>query len=83
MLFATQGSIDGGCMALENGWAINLGGGFHHAMASSGGGFCVFPDITMTTKHLQMVHGDRVKKVTIIDLDAHQGNGYENDFLDD
>lgn len=83
MMKATQGSLESACMALEHGWAINLSGGYHHATCSSGGGFCIFPDITMVVHHLRKWHFDRVRKVMIIDLDAHQGNGHERDFLND
>lgn len=83
MLFATQGSIDASCIALEKKWAINIGGGYHHASGNSGGGFCVFADITLTIQHLRNYHGDRVQRVMILDLDAHQGNGHEKDFLND
>jgi histone deacetylase 11 len=44
-----------------------------------GGGFCVFADITMAVKAVQKYNG--VKKAMIIDLDAHQGNGHERDFI--
>lgn len=83
MMLATQGSIDGGCLALEHGWAINLSGGYHHATKTSGGGFCIYPDITFAIHNLRKWHSDRVNKVMIIDLDAHQGNGHERDFLND
>lgn len=83
MLYATQGSIDASCIALDKKWAINIGGGYHHASSNSGGGFCVYADITLAVRHLRQFHGDRVQKVMIIDLDAHQGNGHENDFVDD
>jgi histone deacetylase 11 len=83
MLLATQGSIEAGCLALEHNWAINLSGGYHHATKSFGGGFCIYPDITLTIDHLRKHHSDRVNKVMIIDLDAHQGNGHERDFIKD
>jgi histone deacetylase 11 len=83
MLKATKGSIEGACMALEYGWAINLSGGYHHATKSSGGGFCIYPDITLSIHHLRKWHFDRIKKVMIVDLDAHQGNGHERDFIND
>ena len=70
-------------MALEKGWAINLSGGYHHASYHGGGGFCVYADITMCIKHLRQYYGEKVKKAMIIDLDAHQGNGHERDFLGD
>lgn len=47
MLRATKGSIVGGWMAMEKGWAINLSGGYHHASAKRGSGFCVYADITL------------------------------------
>lgn len=65
------------------GWAINLSGGYHHASYHDGGGFCVYADITICISHLKRYHGDKVKKVMIIDLDAHQGNGHERDFMQD
>jgi histone deacetylase 11 len=52
MMLATQGSIDGGLIALTQGWAINLSGGYHHACKNSGGGFCVYPDISLCIDHL-------------------------------
>jgi len=83
MLLQTQGTIDAGLMALDKKWAINLGGGFHHASYDEGAGFCVYADISLCVTHLKRYHSDKVKKVMIIDLDAHQGNGHERDFLDD
>ena len=70
-------------MALTKKWAINLSGGYHHASSFSGSGFCIYADITLTIKHLFKYHSDRVNKVMIIDLDAHQGNGHERDFNGD
>eukprot|EP00356_Strombidium_inclinatum_P009613 CAMPEP_0170507202 /NCGR_PEP_ID=MMETSP0208-20121228/58021_1 /TAXON_ID=197538 /ORGANISM="Strombidium inclinatum, Strain S3" /LENGTH=182 /DNA_ID=CAMNT_0010789239 /DNA_START=605 /DNA_END=1150 /DNA_ORIENTATION=- len=66
---------------MRKGWAINLSGGFHHATRSSGGGFCIYPDITFITHYLRRNFG--VKKIMIVDLDAHQGNGHERDHLGD
>ncbi|XP_044532213.1 histone deacetylase 11 [Gracilinanus agilis] len=80
--FQTGGTILAGKLAIENGWAINIGGGFHHCSANKGGGFCVYADITLCIKFLfERVAG--ISRVTIIDLDAHQGNGHERDFMDD
>jgi len=81
MLHATGGTILAAKAALDRGWAINLGGGYHHASSDNGGGFCVFADITLSIKNLQESE-PRVQKIMIIDLDAHQGNGYARDFLD-
>ncbi|XP_051649255.1 histone deacetylase 11 isoform X4 [Manacus candei] len=71
-----------GKLAVDRGWAINVGGGFHHCSSDKGGGFCAYADITLAIKFLfERVPG--VSKATIIDLDAHQGNGHERDFMDD
>lgn len=80
--YHTGGTILGGKLAMERGWAINLGGGFHHCHAEKGGGFCAYADITLSLKFLfERVEG--VAKAMIIDLDAHQGNGHERDFMGD
>ncbi|XP_038132398.1 histone deacetylase 11 [Cyprinodon tularosa] len=78
----TGGTIMAGKLAIERGWAINVGGGFHHCSSDKGGGFCAYADITLAIRFLfDRVEG--VSTATIIDLDAHQGNGHERDFLDD
>uniref|UniRef100_F6PH00 Histone deacetylase 11 n=1 Tax=Monodelphis domestica TaxID=13616 RepID=F6PH00_MONDO len=80
--FQTGGTIMAGKLAVDYGWAINIGGGFHHCSGSRGGRFCIYADITLCIKFLfERVAG--ISRVTIIDLDAHQGNGHETDFLDD
>ncbi|XP_035517634.1 histone deacetylase 11 [Morone saxatilis] len=78
----TGGTIMAGKLAVDRGWAINVGGGFHHCSSDKGGGFCAYADITLAIKFLfERVEG--MSRATIIDLDAHQGNGHERDFLDD
>ncbi|XP_028575842.2 histone deacetylase 11 isoform X1 [Podarcis muralis] len=78
----TGGTIMAGKLAIERGWAINIGGGFHHCSSDKGGGFCAYADISLALKFLfERMEG--VSKATIIDLDAHQGNGHERDFMDD
>ncbi|CAL1529385.1 unnamed protein product [Lymnaea stagnalis] len=80
--YQTSGTIMAGKLALERGWAINIGGGFHHCSSDRGGGFCAYADITLSIKFaFDKIEG--VSKVMIIDLDAHQGNGHERDFMDD
>ncbi|XP_009198438.2 histone deacetylase 11 isoform X3 [Papio anubis] len=74
--------LKAGKLAVERGWAINVGGGFHHCSSDRGGGFCAYADITLAIKFLfERVEG--ISRATIIDLDAHQGNGHERDFMDD
>ncbi len=79
--YATEGTVLGAKLALEHGWAINLGGGYHHAKPDHGGGFCFFADIPLAIKTLRKEHPQL--KVLVIDLDAHQGNGIEVALKDD
>ncbi|KAL3818961.1 hypothetical protein ACJIZ3_004866 [Penstemon smallii] len=75
------GTILAAKLAKEKGWAINVGGGFHHCSAERGGGFCVYADISLCI-HFAFIRLN-ISRVMIIDLDAHQGNGHERDFCDD
>ena len=60
-------------------WAINLSGGYHHASAERGGGFCIYADISLTALHVHRRFPAACSRVLIVDLDAHQGNGHETD----
>ncbi len=60
---------------------INLGGGFHHAYPEGGYAFCVFNDVAASIAHLRK-HGYD-KKILIIDLDLHQGDGSKKFFAHD
>lgn len=46
-IFQVGGSILAAKLAKERGWAINIGGGFHHCSAENGGGFCAYADISL------------------------------------
>ncbi len=59
--------------AIEEGVAVNLAGGTHHAHADFGQGFCVFNDAAVAARLMQAER--RVSRVAIIDLDVHQGDG--------
>jgi histone deacetylase 11 len=73
MRYATGGTMLACRLALERGVAINLGGGFHHAAAGWGGGFCVYADLPLAAK---ILHDEgKLDRVLVVDLDAHQGNG--------
>ncbi|KAF3785798.1 Histone deacetylase 2 [Nymphaea thermarum] len=75
------GTVLAGKLAKERGWAINVGGGFHHGSAEKGGGFCAYADITLCIRYaFQCLN---ITRAMIIDLDAHQGNGHATDFADD
>jgi acetoin utilization deacetylase AcuC-like enzyme len=59
--------------ALREGGAANLAGGTHHAYPAHGEGFCVFNDVAVAIRALQ-VEG-LAKRFAVIDTDVHQGNG--------
>jgi acetoin utilization deacetylase AcuC-like enzyme len=72
-LMITQGTIDCALFALENGCAMNVAGGTHHAFSDRGEGFCLLNDMAVAANCL--LQRKLVNKVLIIDLDVHQGNG--------
>lgn len=59
--------------ALDDGTAANLAGGTHHAFADRGEGFCVFNDVAVAARVLQRDH--HARRIAVVDLDVHQGNG--------
>lgn len=70
---AAGGTLAAARHALQAGVAMNLAGGTHHAFADRGEGFCVFNDLAIAIRALQ--HERLVRRVAVIDLDVHQGNG--------
>lgn len=68
-----QGTLEGAIKALETGIAFNIAGGTHHAAREVGEGFCMINDQAVAAQFL--VDHRFVKKVLIVDLDVHQGNG--------
>ncbi|RYG56554.1 histone deacetylase, partial [archaeon] len=83
--YAARGSIDAAHAALSRGVGINLGGGFHHASREFGHGFCVYNDISMAIWAVRETAPEHEPplRVMIVDLDAHQGDGHERDFMGD
>lgn len=59
--------------ALKDGFSGLLAGGTHHAHSDRGEGYCVFNDFAVAA--LRLLETKKVKKILIIDLDVHQGNG--------
>lgn len=60
-------------LALQDGIAINIGGGFHHAFPDHGEGFCVIHDVAVGIKRM---HRDgRLRHAMTVDCDVHDGNG--------
>lgn len=78
---AAGGSIVAGRLALRDGFACNLGGGFHHAYANHGEGFCAINDVAVAIRRLQA--DGAIKKAMVVDTDVHHGNGTAHIFRDD
>jgi len=60
--------------AIAEGVAVNLAGGTHHAYRNKGSGFCVFNDAAIAAR-LLLKHPMGLRKIGILDLDVHQGDG--------
>jgi len=59
--------------ALEEGIAVHIGGGFHHAFPDHGEGFCVLNDVAVSLE--KMKKEGKIRKAMVVDCDLHQGNG--------
>jgi acetoin utilization deacetylase AcuC-like enzyme len=70
---AAGGSILAAQRALVDGWAANIGGGFHHACRDHGEGFCVIHDVAVAIGRLQF--DGAIERAMVVDTDVHQGNG--------
>ena len=70
---ATGGTVLASKLALQSRLSCNTAGGSHHATRDEGAGYCVFNDVAVAAKHV--LSKKTIKKVLIIDLDVHQGNG--------
>ena len=68
-----QGTIDCVNYSLNNGISMNIAGGTHHAFYDRGEAFCMLNDQAIAAKYL--INKKLAKKIMIIDLDVHQGNG--------
>ena len=67
------GTISGADKALKTGIAMNIAGGTHHAYPNKGEAFCLLNDQAIAAQYL--LDCGQVKKILILDLDVHQGNG--------
>lgn len=77
LVVRAQRSVGGTLAALAwasaHGAAGHIAGGTHHAFRDRGEGFCVFNDIAVAIAVARRDHG--LRRVAVIDLDVHQGNG--------
>ena len=78
-LVATGGTVLAAKLAISNRLACNTAGGSHHATFDSGAGYCVFNDVAVAAQYL--LDRGLAKKILIVDLDVHQGNGNSDIFI--
>ncbi|CAK6968928.1 uncharacterized protein SYNPCC7002_A1628 [Scomber scombrus] len=72
--YETGGTVLAAEVALQRGLACSTAGGTHHAFPSYGSGFCLLNDLAVAAKYL-MENSSHKRKVLIVDLDVHQGDG--------
>ena len=72
-LLSPGGTWLAGRLALRLGYAANAAGGSHHALYDTGAGYCVFNDLVIAAHRL--IAEREVRRVLIVDLDVHQGDG--------
>jgi acetoin utilization deacetylase AcuC-like enzyme len=70
---AAGGSVLAADHALNDGVAISIGGGFHHAFPDHGEGFCMIHDVAVAIRCMQ--RDDKIRTAMTVDCDVHQGNG--------
>ena len=81
--FMTGGTVVAARLALDgtDRTAVHLGGGFHHAFAAHGEGFCMFNDVAVA---IRVAFRERLAATAaVVDLDVHQGNGTASIFAGD
>src|SRR5450755_4404696 len=70
---AAGGSVLAADHALDDGVAISIGGGFHHAHPGRGEGFCMIHDVAVAIRCMQ--RDGKIRTAMTVDCDVHQGNG--------
>ncbi|WP_010227291.1 histone deacetylase family protein [Gillisia marina] len=80
-LIIAHGTMKACDHALNYGISMNIAGGTHHAYTSHGEAFCLLNDQAIAARYLQKKKG--IKKILIVDLDVHQGNGTAEIFRED
>ena len=68
-----EGTVQAAAYALENGIAMNIAGGTHHAHTNKGEGFCLLNDNAIGANYL--LDMEMAEQILIVDLDVHQGDG--------
>ena len=80
-LASAGGTLEATRTALHTGFAGTVAGGTHHAFRSEGSGFCVFNDLAVAVEWARACRG--LKRIGIVDLDVHQGDGTASIFEGD
>ena len=78
---ATGGTVLASKLALDFKLSCNTAGGSHHAGYDYGSGYCVFNDVAVAANYIKFKK--KIKKILILDLDVHQGNGNSEIFKND
>ncbi|XP_036411793.1 uncharacterized protein SYNPCC7002_A1628 [Colossoma macropomum] len=80
--YETGGTVLAAQVALQRGLACSTAGGTHHAFPSYGSGFCLLNDLAVAAKHL-LTESRTKRRILIVDLDVHQGDGTAFIFKDE
>ena len=80
-LLCAGGTTLAGHLAISQGRSVHLGGGFHHAFADHGEGFCLLNDVAIAAARL--IEAQEVDRILIVDLDVHHGNGTASIFANE
>ena len=80
-LNSIAGTVHSAISSKKLGAGINIGGGYHHAFADHGEGFCIFNDLAVAARYL--IKNKLAENILILDLDVHQGNGTANILAND
>jgi acetoin utilization deacetylase AcuC-like enzyme len=80
-LLCAGGTTLAGHLAILRGRSVHLGGGFHHAFADHGEGFCLLNDVAIAAATL--IEAQEVDRILIVDLDVHHGNGTASIFANE
>ena len=78
---AASGTTLAARLALEQGVCYHLGGGFHHAFAGHGEGFCAINDMAVAIRVLE--RDGAIRRAMVVDCDVHHGNGTASIFAQD
>ena len=69
----SKGTVQCALFAQQYGVSMNIAGGTHHSFSDRGEGFCILNDFAIAANYL--LKHQLAKKILIVDLDVHQGNG--------